>query len=381
MICKKCGAKLEDNATECRFCGAVFANAADAEETKVIDTDAVKNAENKPNTDTEAEESLGVENEDGTEELFDENAKNRKRQLDRLQAEKQSQLKEIERRREDKRRKQKRNRVLIVAAAVICLGAIGGGIYYVQTNPDEVPNVVIATREPERETPDVVVTEAPSQDAQEAGATDPASWKPSDGTSGTSANRGTSGGTAAGSSGTAANSGTATKRTSGGASGTTASAGAAGTGGTAAKSGGGTASGGTAANNGTAAARSNAAANSGTATGGGAAAQPGTGSVPAAQPSGDVVTVDGYVFPNSSTVKLTEADLAGKSAWELRVARNEIYARHGRKFKDAALQNYFNGCPWYRVSSLYNYENDAANLNSIEQENANFIKKYELSHR
>ena len=36
-----------------------------------------------------------------------------------------------------------------------------------------------------------------------------------------------------------------------------------------------------------------------------------------------------YVIPDSSTRYLTNTDLTGLSEWQMRIARNEIYARHG----------------------------------------------------
>jgi len=54
-----------------------------------------------------------------------------------------------------------------------------------------------------------------------------------------------------------------------------------------------------------------------------------------------------YIFPDSSNTYLTEAQVSGLSESELRYARNEIYARHGRKFSDADLQAYFNAKSWY----------------------------------
>ena len=41
-------------------------------------------------------------------------------------------------------------------------------------------------------------------------------------------------------------------------------------------------------------------------------------------------------------------DLSGKSYLELRLLRNEIYARNGYLFKDAALRGYFNTFNWYQ---------------------------------
>lgn len=54
-----------------------------------------------------------------------------------------------------------------------------------------------------------------------------------------------------------------------------------------------------------------------------------------------------YVFADSSEYELYEGDCDGLTALECRIAKNEIYARHGRKFKDEALQNYFESCSWY----------------------------------
>ena len=42
---------------------------------------------------------------------------------------------------------------------------------------------------------------------------------------------------------------------------------------------------------------------------------------------------DTYIFPNSDTEYLTKSDLSGMSKSEINLAKNELYARHGRKFK------------------------------------------------
>jgi hypothetical protein len=44
---------------------------------------------------------------------------------------------------------------------------------------------------------------------------------------------------------------------------------------------------------------------------------------------------------------ISEAMLRGLSLHELRLLRNEIYARHGRIFKTMWIQQYFGGQPWY----------------------------------
>ena len=86
--------------------------------------------------------------------------------------------------------------------------------------------------------------------------------------------------------------------------------------------------------------------------------------------------VSGYIFYDSDTRYLTNADLKGLSSWELKIARNEIYARRGRLFNDSSLQNYFNSCSWYNGYISPNDFNDNS-LNKIEQYNVKSIKKYE----
>ncbi|MCL1998085.1 MAG: YARHG domain-containing protein, partial [Turicibacter sp.] len=57
----------------------------------------------------------------------------------------------------------------------------------------------------------------------------------------------------------------------------------------------------------------------------------------------------GAIFPGSSTRLLNEDDFTNfpLSAAELRIARNEIFARHGRLFVAEDLQSHFNSLPWY----------------------------------
>lgn len=69
--------------------------------------------------------------------------------------------------------------------------------------------------------------------------------------------------------------------------------------------------------------------------------------------------------------RVTEADLAGLSSWELSIYRNAIYAMHGRKFVKAKFRNYFSQFSWYQP--LY----DEVQLTSLEQQNVAFIKAHE----
>lgn len=104
-----------------------------------------------------------------------------------------------------------------------------------------------------------------------------------------------------------------------------------------------------------------------------AAATPTPAPTPTPTPS---ASTSEYILPNSSTAYLTAADVAGLTKRELELARNEIFARHGRKFRDATIQAYFDSKFWYRGV----YEPDEVDFNdltSIEQTNVNFIKRYE----
>lgn len=85
-------------------------------------------------------------------------------------------------------------------------------------------------------------------------------------------------------------------------------------------------------------------------------------------------TSGGTQYDWLSQRKVTAADLAPYDKGQLRVLRNSIYARHGRKFKDANLRQYFNSQPWYNG---YRDEVPAGELSSIEKYNIQFIQRYE----
>lgn len=86
-----------------------------------------------------------------------------------------------------------------------------------------------------------------------------------------------------------------------------------------------------------------------------------------------------YVLPDSSTRLYTVDELSGMSNWQLYLARNEIYARHGRQFSNADLQGYFADQPWYDPS-VPAAEFDAHSseiLNDFEKRNAETILSIE----
>jgi hypothetical protein len=76
-----------------------------------------------------------------------------------------------------------------------------------------------------------------------------------------------------------------------------------------------------------------------------------------------------------ATEPLQEGQLGDMFAEDLRVLRNEVYARHGRVFKDADLQKYFEAQPWYKPNP--DFKDDQ--LNEIEAANLAKIKAAEES--
>ena len=83
------------------------------------------------------------------------------------------------------------------------------------------------------------------------------------------------------------------------------------------------------------------------------------------------------ILPQSDDRLLTQQDVSGLSLREINYAKNEIYARHGRRFTSAELQNYFDAQSWYHGSV------DAADfkeswLSDVEKKNADFLAEVEF---
>jgi YARHG domain-containing protein len=70
---------------------------------------------------------------------------------------------------------------------------------------------------------------------------------------------------------------------------------------------------------------------------------------------------------------ITEAMLRGLSLHELRLLRNEIYARHGRVFKTLWLQQYFGGQMWYDPNEEFKDEE----MTGADKTNVETIVAYE----
>ena len=85
-----------------------------------------------------------------------------------------------------------------------------------------------------------------------------------------------------------------------------------------------------------------------------------------------------YIIPDSDSKMLTDADVAGLSLKEINYAKNEIYARHGRRFDSKELRNYFNSKEWYdgRISPADFSERV---FNRYEKKNSEFLARKEES--
>ena len=81
--------------------------------------------------------------------------------------------------------------------------------------------------------------------------------------------------------------------------------------------------------------------------------------------------VSGAVCPGyaaTASRNLTETELAACTCLQLEILRNEIYARHGRIFKRADLQQYFGAQPWYKANP--NNPSGEGGQNQFERSNA-----------
>lgn len=90
-----------------------------------------------------------------------------------------------------------------------------------------------------------------------------------------------------------------------------------------------------------------------------------------------------YYFPESDSRYLTEEELSGYSSSELELAKNEIYARHGRKFVTQRIADYFNSKSWYQ-GTIEAEEFDAMQdsvFNEYEMANIEMIAAWEAKKR
>ena len=94
----------------------------------------------------------------------------------------------------------------------------------------------------------------------------------------------------------------------------------------------------------------------------------------------DVENPSEYILPNSDTVRYTRAQLEQLTLEELRLARNEIYARHDVIFGPEDLQTYFGSKSWYTPEITFDQFNELPpeqGLNQIERDNVSLIVQLE----
>ena len=383
MICRECGAKIEDDAVKCKFCGAVY-------------------AENEVYDEPVSEETYGADVDDADiEAIMDENEAKRVAQMDKISSEKQAQLQEIEKRRVDKKRRQRRNRFLVILLVLLCGVAVAACVYYINptTNSDSDIDITIGTATPDAEpkvtvTPDATMTPEPTigivgEDGEQAPEQGDVAVIATSAPIRTAAPKATK--APAPSAPVATAKPAATKKPTSTVPKKSDITSALVTGIEVIKDNGKTymsfnyngeiyyakVSDNTT-NNFIAGKQMTLTANKSSETYNG---KPVYVITNITHYNNSNAADSSYILPESGTKLLSTSDLQGLSAQQLRIARNEIYARHGRTFKDAELQNYFASCSWYKPNSAYNYANENSNLNSIEKQNVITIKNYEDSIR
>ena len=84
-----------------------------------------------------------------------------------------------------------------------------------------------------------------------------------------------------------------------------------------------------------------------------------------------------------ATNEISSGMLTGLFIEDLRVLRNEIYARHGRIFKDKELQKYFSEQPWYKPNADFKdemlSEKEYKNLAVIREAEETSLSKFSVA--
>ena len=79
----------------------------------------------------------------------------------------------------------------------------------------------------------------------------------------------------------------------------------------------------------------------------------------------------GFIFADSHIRRLQRSELRRLNSPQLRIARNEIFARKGRYFKSSDLKRHFGQFSWYQPHTWN------PRLNSTENANVKLIKSEE----
>lgn len=84
-----------------------------------------------------------------------------------------------------------------------------------------------------------------------------------------------------------------------------------------------------------------------------------------------------YIFPDSNSRYLSEEEIRSVDADKLKIARNEIFARHGYIFNDEELNQYFNSTSWYQGTVPSDQFDMDWVLNDFEKKNVELISLVE----
>ena len=84
-----------------------------------------------------------------------------------------------------------------------------------------------------------------------------------------------------------------------------------------------------------------------------------------------------FMLPFSNRYYYSYSDMTGFNEYQLNVAENEIYARHGMIFSDQSLINYFSACPWYS-GTVSAGSFDYSVLNDYERSNLALIEQRQI---
>lgn len=429
MLCKKCGAQIDDNAKECKFCGQKFVDNAEVVE-ETIEQEAPQEVEESPEADTRS-----------THEIFEENERRRREQKEEeVVDEKEQQLSEISERREQKKRKERRKKIALVVILCLLVAAIaGGGAFYLKYHINKGGNVIKTTPTPTptqstiptpnpsysptptpsgspeatasqtpaqpmptgpvrvttTTTPITQATSAPQRTAAPAAPAATATAKPAAENT-TAAPQGTAKPAAtpqptakpativASRKGTNADGYKVPQKQSGVVNGTIVSR---------------LVVGGQVIDDGTTKLPVMTFNMDGTtyyayvSKGSWTGAINGKYMTVTATATGEkykgntiydisrlvYYTADDYIIADSGVRELSAAELQNYSKEQLALARNEIFARHGRKFDTKEYNDHFATKSWYKVSEKYNYSDERTNINSIEKKNVDTILAVELT--
>lgn len=100
---------------------------------------------------------------------------------------------------------------------------------------------------------------------------------------------------------------------------------------------------------------------------------------PTPAPTAAPVSDGEFLIPGSDSRYITDDDLKDLSWEQCCLARNEIFARHGRIFVTKEIASYFNSKSWYSGTVSAAAFSDTV-LNEYEKANVNFISQYETKH-